>query len=127
MKAPVPRYEQAARRGEDAIRRLRELAPPYEQLGNIEAAILALLKALSEYSYTQKRGLNGKRTADHDGSHRGRSSKDTAERIGESLGPDEDWVPVVCLYGDKPAIIGIPFLGDPEASKALSQAKSFPR
>lgn len=46
MKAPIPRYEQAARKGEDAIRRLRELAPSYEDLGKIDAAIAALDSAV---------------------------------------------------------------------------------
>lgn len=35
----IARYEQAARQGEDAIRRLREIAPPYQRLGKVDDLI----------------------------------------------------------------------------------------
>ena len=47
--------------------------------------------------------------------------KKTVARIGADLGPDEDWVPVMIFFGDRPGIIAIPFLGDPETKNIVAQ------
>jgi hypothetical protein len=46
--------------------------------------------------------------------------KRTVEEIGKGLDHDEDWIPVLSLYGKKPAIVGIPFLGDPEVKDLIA-------
>lgn len=47
--------------------------------------------------------------------------KDTVERIGKDLEPEGDWMPTMCLFGDKPAIIGIPELGDAEYKEMIAK------
>lgn len=47
--------------------------------------------------------------------------KHTVERIGKDLEPEGDWMPVMCLFGDKPAIIGIPELGDAAYKEMIAQ------
>ena len=41
-----PRYEQAARTADDAIRRLRKIAPSYERLKRVDAAVADLKDAV---------------------------------------------------------------------------------
>ena len=41
--------------------------------------------------------------------------KETVERIGTDLEPQDDWMPTMICYGDMPAIVGIPELGDKNA------------
>lgn len=39
--------------------------------------------------------------------------KNTLEGIGETLGPEDDWIPVMLMYGgEKDAIVGLPSLAD---------------
>ena len=59
---PPSRCEQAAREAEDAIRdgvaairRLRELKPPYDRLGGVDSAITALQFAVRDFKYALDR------------------------------------------------------------------------
>ena len=47
--------------------------------------------------------------------------KDTVERIGANLESEEDWMPVLLLYGEKPVIIGIPMMGEPTMKDLFAQ------
>ena len=47
--------------------------------------------------------------------------KDTVERIGANLESEEDWMPVLLLYGEKPSIIGIPMMGEPTMKDLFAQ------
>jgi hypothetical protein len=48
--------------------------------------------------------------------------KETVENIGTGLEPNDDWIPILGLLGtDKPAIIGIPNLGDPAVKDTIAK------
>ena len=47
--------------------------------------------------------------------------KDTVERIGKNLDAQEDWMPVLIAFGEKPVIMAIPMMGDPDYKEIVAQ------
>ncbi|MFY9838223.1 MAG: hypothetical protein WAK55_17485 [Xanthobacteraceae bacterium] len=53
--------------------------------------------------------------------------KETVENIGSGLAHDEDWAPVLCLYGKNPAIILMPGLAESVNSKDVFATEIIPK